>query len=260
MRENKGGERVEKRRSDIIRSVRTPLGFFALVVLVVEAILGATTNFTSGSDRTFLVIGMLVIILVLIAVVAVMAWKRPYSLYGRSTDQAKRVRADIMLMPTDPKKYDALFHGFSDCDFYAFNPPFKVEGEPGDARFQAALETHEARYRSNVKSHYLFFDRESYSRAQRFFQELEQRLGRDKFQRAVTSILWDKPPQTPSYTFFMGQKRGRSSCILYPSVAMRGGLPEAVVLVEGDDNLLSILNRYFQENWEQAGRKTSNGH
>ena len=169
---------MDKGRTDIIRSGRTPLGFFALIALVVEAILGIMTNFTSGLDRTLLIVGMVVVICLLIIIVAVMAWIRPYSLYGRTTDEARRVRADIVLMPTERKKYDALFRGFTDSDFYAFNPPFKVEGEPGDRQFQAALETHETRYHSGVKSKYLFFDRESYSRAQLFFSEAGAKTGK----------------------------------------------------------------------------------
>lgn len=252
---------MDKGRTNVIRSVRTPLGFFALIALVVEAILGTMMNFTSGLDRTLLIVGMVVVIFLLIIIVAVMAWIRPYSLYGRTTDEARRVRADIVLTPTERKKYDTLFRGFSDSDFYAFNPPFKVEGEPGDSQFQAALETHETRYRSGVKSKYLFFDRESYSRAQLFFQKLEQRLGKDRLQTVegepvIKCVLWKKAKQTPRYTFFIGHKKKRPTCILYPSVSMRGGLPEAVILIEGDDNLLSIMRRYFQEQWEQAVRNS----
>lgn len=248
---------MDKRRTGIIRSVRTPLGFFTLTVLVVEAIMGIMTNFTSGSDRTILIVGILIIILLLIIIVAVMAWKRPHRLYGRAKDEVGGVRADVVFTPTKRKEYDQLFRGFANSDLYAFNPPFKVEGEPGDARFEAALKAHETRYRSGVTSHYLFFDRESYGRAQVFFHNLEQRLGKDKLQEAVKVRLWEKAPQAPGYTFFIGHKykEKRPSCILYPSATMRGGLPDAVILLEGEEHLLSIMHRYFQESWEQAKPK-----
>jgi len=40
---------------DLIRAVRTPLGFFVLVVLVVEAIIGGVAGFSSATDQTFVV-------------------------------------------------------------------------------------------------------------------------------------------------------------------------------------------------------------
>jgi hypothetical protein len=52
--------------ASIIRSVQTPLGFFALVVLVGEAILGALAVRATGRDFTLLVAGMLVILVLLI--------------------------------------------------------------------------------------------------------------------------------------------------------------------------------------------------
>lgn len=69
-------------RVELINAVRTPLGFFVLVVLIVEIILGITTNFSSGNDRTYLIIGMLVLIVLLVLIVAGMAIFRPTSLYG----------------------------------------------------------------------------------------------------------------------------------------------------------------------------------
>jgi hypothetical protein len=63
---------------------------------------------------------------------------------------------------------------------------------------------------------------------------------------------WEKTKQIPGYTFFIGYKEKRPACILYPSVSMREGRPEAVILIEGDENLLSIMQRYFQKQREQA--------
>ena len=45
-------------RVAIIESVQTPLGFFVLVVLIVEAIFGITANFSTGNDKTYLIAGM----------------------------------------------------------------------------------------------------------------------------------------------------------------------------------------------------------
>src|SRR5437660_12744214 len=71
-------------RVSIINSVQTPLGFFVLVVLIVEVILGLTTNFSNGNDKTFLIVGMLALIFLLVLIVSAMALFHPVSLYGRS--------------------------------------------------------------------------------------------------------------------------------------------------------------------------------
>jgi hypothetical protein len=69
-------------RINIIQAVRTPLGFFSLTVLVVEAILGVTANFSQGTDRTYLIVGMLILIFSLVSIVAGFAFFRPEALSG----------------------------------------------------------------------------------------------------------------------------------------------------------------------------------
>jgi hypothetical protein len=74
---------VTKDRTSIISAVKTPLGFFALVVLVVEGILGTLSGTAlSGSDRSVALYGMLALIGVLIAVVFSLAVFRPEALAG----------------------------------------------------------------------------------------------------------------------------------------------------------------------------------
>lgn len=70
-------------RAEIIRTVQTPLGFFSLVVLVVEALFGIIAGFSQGTDRTYLIIGMLGLIFLLIVIVAILAIWRPESLQGK---------------------------------------------------------------------------------------------------------------------------------------------------------------------------------
>lgn len=69
-------------RAGLVRSVQTPLGFFVLVVLVVEAILGVVVGATTGFDRSVTIAGMLIIIAGLIATVAFLAYYRPEALRG----------------------------------------------------------------------------------------------------------------------------------------------------------------------------------
>jgi|GEM_PF-3959141 len=70
-------------RIDIIHAVRTPLGFFVLVVLVVEALLATVASLGQGLDRTLAIVGMLGIIVALIGTVAFMAVRHPEALSGK---------------------------------------------------------------------------------------------------------------------------------------------------------------------------------
>ncbi|HST47731.1 hypothetical protein [Jatrophihabitans sp.] len=72
------------RRASIIEAVKTPLGFYALVVLVAEAILSVATAATDGIDRTILVIGMVAALIGLILLVAGISLWRPRALYGEA--------------------------------------------------------------------------------------------------------------------------------------------------------------------------------
>lgn len=87
MEESKSEEEKQNKdtRVSIINAVQTPLGFFVLVVLLVEIIFGILTNFTSGNDKTYLIIGMLTLIFLLVLIVTGMAIFRPMSLYGKQT-------------------------------------------------------------------------------------------------------------------------------------------------------------------------------
>lgn len=72
-----GGE-----RAGIIAAVRSPLGFFVLVVLVVEAVLGAIALGADGDGRREAMLAMLGVVVLLVAVVAVFAWRKPQALLG----------------------------------------------------------------------------------------------------------------------------------------------------------------------------------
>ena len=167
--------------------------------------------------------------------------------------RAKRtVQAGIKLKPTNKDEYNVLFDGFTNCDFYAFNPPFKLE-ESGDHLYENAIVTHVKRYREcDVKSRYLFFDKAGYERAMCFFQEVERRIGPDGPKDCITIKFWENPPQLPGYTFFTGYKEGKPFCIFYPTVAMRDGLPALIIWIEGAKDFLSILEGHFHENWDKA--------
>jgi hypothetical protein len=71
-----------KARVEIINTVQTPLGFFVLVVLVTESLLGIVVGLSEGSDRTMAIIAMIALIFTLVGLVAFMAWLKPEVLKG----------------------------------------------------------------------------------------------------------------------------------------------------------------------------------
>lgn len=64
----------------LINAVKTYLGFFVLLTLVVEASLGALALNSSGAIQLLAVSGMLLVILLLIGVVSLFAYKKPEAL------------------------------------------------------------------------------------------------------------------------------------------------------------------------------------
>lgn len=82
-------EKTQQSWVEIIQTVQTPLGFFVLVVLVIEVILATTATFSEGFDRTFLIIGMMVLIFLLVVIVAFLAYWRPDALRGKSSKDAE---------------------------------------------------------------------------------------------------------------------------------------------------------------------------
>jgi len=83
-------------RLDVIQTVKTPLGFFTLTVLVVEVILGISANFSQGTDRTYLIIGMLGLIFLLVIIVAGLAIFRPEALSGKRPLQDNISKTELL--------------------------------------------------------------------------------------------------------------------------------------------------------------------
>ena len=83
-------------RVDIIRAVRTPLGFFTLAMLVVEAILLVAVQFSEGQDRTYLIAGFVALPILLVVVVGLIAFFRPQSLIvSEGLEEKKRLEQEI---------------------------------------------------------------------------------------------------------------------------------------------------------------------
>jgi hypothetical protein len=88
--------RTTERRADIIESVTTPLGFFVLVVLVVEAVIGALAAY-SPQDRGIIILYMIVILVLLIVVVSALAFFRPEALSGRRAGPSLRSAYSVVI-------------------------------------------------------------------------------------------------------------------------------------------------------------------
>jgi hypothetical protein len=86
-------------RIGIIQAVQTPLGFFVLVVLIVEAIFGVFVfKLDAGVDRTFVIQCMIVLIFSLILIVTGMAIWRPLALSGKEPLQ-KEISYSLLIGP-----------------------------------------------------------------------------------------------------------------------------------------------------------------
>lgn len=81
--EDKQKSRNDEGKSKIINSIKTPLGFFSLLILVTEGILGLLAIKATGTDFTVLLISMLSIIIISILIVTLLAIYRPITLTSK---------------------------------------------------------------------------------------------------------------------------------------------------------------------------------
>lgn len=72
-----------RKMAQIIEVVKTPLAFYALVVLVIEAGFGIFALNTEGPDKTLLIGGMLGLLFLLIISVLYHSYRRPEALFGK---------------------------------------------------------------------------------------------------------------------------------------------------------------------------------
>jgi hypothetical protein len=86
-------------RTSIIQSVKTPLGFFTLAVLITEVILGLLASKASGGDFTILVVSMVILMFVLVGIVAYISFTKPYTLIN-DTYPAKRESSSLQSVDT----------------------------------------------------------------------------------------------------------------------------------------------------------------
>jgi hypothetical protein len=73
-----------ERRNSVIALVTNPLGFFTLVVLIVEAVIGGLAASSAQEARPEILWAMCGILVFLVVIVALLAYLKPGVLYGRS--------------------------------------------------------------------------------------------------------------------------------------------------------------------------------
>jgi hypothetical protein len=78
-------------RTSVIQAVQTPLGFYVLIVLVVEGGFGFLAASTVGTDRTFLLYSMVILMSLLVLTVTLVALFRPEALHGYRPTQTAMV-------------------------------------------------------------------------------------------------------------------------------------------------------------------------
>ncbi len=82
---NETGSRV-----NVINAVQTPLGFFVLALLIIEGGLGLVAGFSSGSDKTYLFVAMVILVFLLVVIVAIMATIKPSALLGKQASREEQ--------------------------------------------------------------------------------------------------------------------------------------------------------------------------
>ncbi len=90
-------------RVSVLQTVQTPLGFFSLVVLVVEVVFGVVASLEAGPDRTYLVIGMIVLMFLLVVIVALLVYSGRVDdlIKSRSDSNSKRSRYELLVGPPE---------------------------------------------------------------------------------------------------------------------------------------------------------------
>ena len=115
-------------RHQIIDTVKTPLGFFVLAVLVVETGLGIAATIGEGDNQRIALIGMLSIFALVVAVVAIFAYFKPEVLWA--SQLAEGLQMSIAL--GFPQSYDSSTLNLLKCTFSVADPRRPEEKKNGE--------------------------------------------------------------------------------------------------------------------------------
>lgn len=117
-------------RTSLIQAIQTPLGFFVLVVLVVEVVFGIVAGLREGPDRTYLVIGMIALMFFVVAIVAFLLYTgRGHALLGaRSGEAVKSSRYSLLVgPPEDMPDFDIAVIDWDDSECFIIGTRMKEQ-------------------------------------------------------------------------------------------------------------------------------------
>lgn len=100
---------MEEERSNLIKAITTPLGFFALSLLIVEGFLGIVLGLTSVGDASFYFIGMIIGALLFLLVVTgvwLLVWYRPEHIVKAGRDYVEIEKAQLDYQKTALDAFD----------------------------------------------------------------------------------------------------------------------------------------------------------
>jgi len=101
------------KRADIIASVSTTLKFFALLAFVSEVVLAIMANSAQGTDRTYLIVGMISTLILMILSVTALEIIRPGSLGNGNCDVPVPPMADTeFFRNNDSPEFSAVFERY----------------------------------------------------------------------------------------------------------------------------------------------------
>jgi hypothetical protein len=242
-------------RPGLIDSVKTPIAFFSLVVLVIEAsLLGLTVSLKDSILGTYTTIGMVLLLSLLVLIVTILAIKQPGALYGKPGKSSEDV--SILLDANQKQDYDNLFAGFTKSVFLAYNAPFRIEDFKKRVR-RSARKLHLDRYQNDVEAKYLFFETDDFERAKSFFSELQtDAIEKNSSIDGKIELLYLPEEKAPAYSYFVGYRSDKARCIIY-HLGADDQLPQAVIVVDEHEGLLGKLEGHFVKQWNVA--KESSG-
>ena len=156
-------------------------------------------------------------------------------------------KESINIIPYEEQSYADIFGGVSDATFYAYNAPWKIEGNKHSASWRESLEVHKKRYLSNVRAKYLFFDTASLKRARRFWTDLQAITDVDLQNTIEAKLLEGNDTKEPIY---FSWDSGATVDVLYPDPFLMHGKPHLVFQAIGNEQMHALLRHRFDEKWD----------
>jgi hypothetical protein len=113
--------RLSLDRIQVLQSISTPLGFFVLVVLVVEVVFGIIAGLQQGPDRTYLIVGMIFLMFFVVAIVGVLA----YLGKGLGQNDFSGRLSLLVLPPEDMPELDVAAIDWNDAECFILSDKMK---------------------------------------------------------------------------------------------------------------------------------------